>query len=894
MFSIRRFQVLLSLLFRRETVETELDAEVQAFFDAMVERYIEQGLSAEEARRFARLNFEHPEQVKEKVRDRRTGAMFSSFLRDVKYAWRTLRKSPAFTSVTILTLGLGIGATTAIFSVVYAVLLRPLPYRDPGRLVSLIPTSRDQVKEEFLFPDYEFLRAQSRSFENIAVFYKNTGFSRVTLTGTSEPESVKGGYVSANLFPLLGMTPHLGRPFTSEEETQSARVVVLSHRLWQRRFASRPDILGRTLAIDNVLFQVIGVMPEDFQIPDRDSQFWAPITTNRFWLDRPESDRPAKRTRTRGFYARWNLVARLKPAVSLEQAQAEMRWFGPQLQGREPDLNEGLSLTALPLQVEVSGPTRLALSVLLAAVSGLLLIACVNAAHLMLAHGMGRAHEVAVRLSLGASRGALVRFILIESLILSVLAGSFGVVIAVPATRALVIFGPADIPRLEQAGVNTEILVFTLGLSCLTALLCGFLPAWKLSRSSPHEVLKAGGHRSSTGAGVRRTRASLVMVECALTVILLSGAVLLMRSFIAVQSVDPGFHPEQVLTVRVQLPSGTHHDSLYDEALQRIKMVSGVRQAGAIDDLFESGTTDLGSVHISEPPSIVAGQLRVWANWKRIRGDYFQAMGISLLQGRYFTFQDHAHAPLAAIIDQSMARHYWPGESAIGKRFRGWDKRGYHDDPLFVVGIIRGTRSHGREVAPTPHVYQPADQDNFEKATQDLVIRTEGDPNKLSATIREIVRSLDSTAIVSRITTLEEQLDQQISPRRFQTWLLGVFSALALTLASVGLYGVMQYMVVQRRQEIGIRMALGAAPGRLLRMILQEGALLVIPGLIAGLVGARWLTTLLSGILFGITPSDPWTYGGVAALLMTVATAAVMVPAWHAAKVDPLTALRQD
>ena len=793
-------------------------------------------------------------------------------VRDFHYALRSIRKNPAFAVVTVLTLALGIGANTAMFSVIYAVLLRPLPYHDPGRLALVFQSSPTDSRQPILLPDFEILKSQGQSFSDLAAYYKNTGFSRVTLTGVAEPESVQGGYVSANFFPLLGVAPLLGRVFTAEEQAQREQVVVLSNALW-RRFRS-----GRTLEIDGKSFLVIGVMPADFQFPARETQFWAPITTNPHWLDRtvPGS--------ARGAYARWNAIGRLKPDVPIGFAQAEMNVLATRMQQRDPDLNGGLGLNVVPLQVELSGNTRLALYILFAAVSFVLIISCANAAHLMLARGASRDREMAVRIALGAGRADLVRQLFSESIALSILAGCFGLVLAEFGLRALIAYGPRNLARLEQAGIDSQVLAFTIFISFLAAILFGLLPAWKTSAVTPNESLKAGGRGSSGAVALSRTRGFLVVMEFALTVVLLTGAGLLIRSFLAVRAVDSGFDTEHVLTLRISLPAGRQHAGLLDEALERIKGIPGVRAAGAISGIFEQS----GSTMAAAPPT--GGRLRVWARWKSIRGDCLEALGVPLLRGRAFSPQDGANAPLVAIIDQSMARRYWPGEVAIGKQFRGQDSRGRNDDPLTVVGVIHDTRAQGLESNPSPHVYQPTAQAGM--TTPDLVVRTTGDPVKLAAIVRHAVRSLDRFAIVSGVTTLEQQLSDQIAPRRFQTWLLSLFSLVALVLASIGIYGVMHYTVTQRNHEIGIRIALGARAGDVMGMVLRQGLGLALPGLVAGLAGSQWLTHVFASILFGVKPNDLITNIGVALVLTGVAIAAISIPAWRAARVDPLEALR--
>jgi putative ABC transport system permease protein len=769
-----------------------------------------------------------------------------------------------------------------MFSVIYAVLLRPLPYHDPNHLALLFQTSPTDSRQPLLLPDYEILKTQNKSFSNLAIFYKNTGFSRVTLTGVPEPESVQAGYVSANFFPLLGITPQLGRAFTAEEQAQRQQLVVLSNTLWQHRFGSDPNVTGKTIEVDGNSFQIIGVMPPDFQFPAREIQFWAPITTNRYWLDRS-----VKGANARGYYARWNAIARLKPGVSFEHAQTEMSVLSKNLERRDPDLNQGLSLNVVPLQVELNGNTRLALYILSAAVSFVLIISCANAAHLMLARGASRDREMAVRIALGATRPDLVRQLFAESIAVSFLAGAFGLVLAEFGVRALIAYGPRDLPRIEQAGLDSHVLAFTIAISFLAAIFFGLLPAWKTSAVTPNESLKSGGRGSSSAVALTRTRAFLVMMEFALTVVLLTGAGLLIRSFLAVRAVDSGFDTEHVLTLRISLPAGRRHTGLLDEALERIKQIPGVHAAGAINGIFEPSA----SPHAADAP-LNSGRLRVWAGWKSIRGDCLEALGVPLLRGRAFNPQDGSNAPLVAIIDQSMARRYWPGQDAIGKQFRGQDARGHNDDPLTVVGVIHDTRAQGREAEPAPHVYQPAAQSG--DPTPDLAIRTTGDPVKLAAIVRDAVRSLDHSAIISGATTLEQQLSDQIAPRRFQTWLLSLFSLVALALASIGIYGVMHYAVTQRNHEIAIRIALGARAENVMAMVLRQGLGLALPGLAAGLAVSQWLTHIFGSILFGVKPNDPLTNIGVAFVLAAVAIAAISIPAWRAARVDPLEALRRE
>jgi len=735
------------------------------------------------------------------------------------------------------------------------------------------------------------LKAQSQSFESMSVFYKNTGFSRVNLTGSAEPEVVQGGFVSADFFPLMGMAPQTGRFFTLEEEKQRDRVVILSHGLWNRRFGGAPDVIGRKLQIDGADFQVIGVMPATFQFPAHDTQFWASITTNRYWLDRPALDK----THVRGFYARWNVVARLKPDVSLQKAQAEMNILANRLEQNDPDLNKGHGVNTLPLRVELNGNTSLALFMLLAASSFVLLIACVNVANLILARGISREREIAIRAALGAGRVRLIRQLFTESVMLSMLSGCFGLYLAAVGVPAIIALAPTDIPRLEESGLDSMVLAFTLGIALLAAIICGLVPAWKISRSNPGKPLNSGGRSQSGAVAFGRARGLLVIAEFALSVILLAGAGLLIRSLLAIQAVDTGFEPEHALTMRITLPAdtqATRRKAFLDSVVERLRALPGVRAAGAIDGLFQLGGVSNLSLRSVEGRAVEPHDQWTALTWKTISGEYLQAMGAPLLRGRFFSDEDGPNSPLVALINESMARRYWPNEDPIGKRFKGQDKRGRNDDWLTVIGVVGDMRSHGLERQPTPYVFEWSGQSG--ETPSDLVVRTTGDPARFATTLRSAVRSLDQTAILSKVTTMEEQLSKQTAPRRFETSLLTLFSIIALALASTGVYGVMRYMVVQRTHEIGIRMALGAQIRDVLRLIAGEGVKLALAGSLIGLGGAWALTRLMKNLLFNVSATDPLTFIVTPLLLMVIALLACWIPAWQATKVDPLVAIRNE
>jgi putative ABC transport system permease protein len=881
-------------LFRRNAVEEELDEELRFHFDEQAEKYVRSGLSPAEAVRQARLALGSAEGVKEECRDARGVLAIDITVQDVRYAVRTLCKNPAFSLIAVATLALGIGANTAIFSVIEAVILRPLPYNNPARLVRFEGDAREGAlpvvtDSGVTYSDFESWKSRSQAFENMAVYYRNFGRSRVTLTGAAGPESVQSGFVSANFFPTLGVTPVIGRWFTSDEEDRRERVAVLSYGLWMRRFGGSSDAVGRTLQIDGMNSQVIGVMPAYFQFPAKNVQFWAPITTNHYWSESP----PFDHDHNRGYWARWDVVGRLKPRVTTAEAQAELNAINTGLSREAPDPNRLSNIRVLPLRPELNRTTRVAIYVLFAAVCCVLLIACSNVANLMLARGAGREREIAVRTAIGASRGRLVRQLFTESAVVALLSGCLGLLLASFGIRALMAYAPPDIDRLNQAGIDVGALGFALAVSLLAAVLFGLAPAWTISCSNPNDSLKSGT-RGATGAmGLTRTRGMLVVLEFALSMVLLTGAGLLVRSFLAVEAVNPGFRPEHVLTMHITMPSGTSDargKELAELTLDKVRVIPGVEAVGAIDGLLsdeQPGNWGVRMVegHATEPWT-------AWApfNWNNVRGDFFPAIGARLLRGRFFDERDSAESPLVVVIDESMAHRFWPNDDPIGRRFKGFDKRGRNDEWATVIGVVEDMRRYGREHQPAANAYEWYKQSG--RTPHDLVVRTSDDPKVLAATVRSVVRGLDRTAILSPVTTLEQQLSDQLAPRRFQTWLLTLFSFMAVMLASVGVYGVMHYSVAQRTHEIGVRMALGARTGNVLRMVIGQGISLAAIGLGVGLVGAWGLTRLLTSLLFGVTATDPMTFGVVSILLTFVAILASSIPAMRAARVDPLAALR--
>lgn len=879
-------------LFSRRRRYHELSESIREHLDETIDELVDNGMSREEAAHAARRRFGNAALLEERAREVWQYPTIESIWADVKFALRQLRRSPGFTIVSLLTLALGIGANTAVYSIIQAVLLHPLPYHDPDRLM-LLADQQDPQEGGVLYKDFETWSRHTSSFAAMAAYYRDSGWSRVTLAGGQEPQSFQGAYVTANFFSLLGVTPLLGRTFTTTEEDRHERVIVLSYGLWKRQFGGSPDVAGQELRIDGSAAKVIGVMPETFQFPAADSRFWAPITTNRYWGD------PAARTddgsHSRGFYARWQVIARLKEGVSPQQAQSDIDAIFSALQKTDSDPNRGIGVRVIQVRIQIAGDTRLALYVLFGSVCMLLLIACSNVTNLVLARGASRVHEMALRAALGASRGRIVRQLLTESFMLAMLGGLISLLFALLGIRALTAMGPRDIPRLSEADLNAGVLGFTFAIALLSAILFGLTPAVKVWRSAPNEQLKAMNITAAGAIGFASMRSVLIVVEFALSVLLLTAAGLLIHSFLLVRSVNPGFEPERVFNIHVTFPAGTsgqQMSTISDSIAHRLRAIPGVKSVGAIEGIFDLGPTNNIGLRSIEGRSPEPRQQWTALNWNTVREDYFQAMGAELLRGRYFTQEDGPSSPLVAIIDESMAGRYWQGDDPIGKRIKGQDRRGHNDDWVTVIGVVRDIRTHGLERSATPHVYEWYRQ--ADNPTPDIVVRATGNPAAIASELHNVVRSEAPMAILSSVTTVQQQLLQQLAPRRFQTLLLGVFSSLALVLATIGIYGLIHYSVVQRTKEIGIRMALGALRGDILLAVIKQGLLLAGIGLGIGLM-ADWVSTRsLSRLLYGVAPFDPVTLGTVSLLLIGAALLASLIPAMRAVRVDPMQTLRSE
>jgi predicted permease len=762
--------------------------------------------------------------------------------------------------------------------VVNAVLLRPLPYPEADRLVFLWSEApRQNIRERAsAYANFSDWRDQNKSFEDLAASDPTV----VTLTGAAEPEQVMSIRASANLFPLLGMAPMLGRTFTADEEQQKRRVVVLSHGLWQRRFGASSNVLGQTLEIDGVSSQVIGVMPKHF-ISDEETRIWEPHTLFPDW----EAQKAQRGTGS------WQVVGRLKPQVSLAQAQTEMNTIAQRLEQAYPDANKGLGVNLIPLQLQYTGSNvRLALWMLFGAVVLVLLIACTNVANLMLARGIAREREMAIRMALGAGRLRLIRQLLTESGLLVLLAGAVGLLIASWGIQAVLSFSPPNIRNLDSVAIDARVLAFTTIVSLLTGLLFGLAPALKISQSQPGAALKEG-RSASGGISGRRLRGLLVITEFGLAVLLLAGAGLLLRSFSKLQAVDPGFDPARMLLAQLTPARNGTADQwriFYQQVSERIAALPFVEAVGLTSEIFISGNPD-GLITIEGAAPEVAATARIPFRRDVISEGLFQTLRVPLRKGRFFNAQDNQGAMRVTIINETMARRFWPGEEALGKRF----KLGPAQSPnpwLTVVGIVGDMRRQNLERQPIAQIFRPYLQSSERRLI--LLIRTTGEPTQLAPLVRNEIRAIDKTVLVNGISTLESLLARNVAQRRFQTWLLTLFSALALLLSAVGIYGLIHQSVALRTREIGMRMALGARPRDVLRLVIGQGMRLALCGIGIGLLGAFAITRVLTGLLFGVTATDPMTFIATPLLLALVAMLACYLPARRATKVDPMVALR--
>ena len=869
----------------RSRAENEMDTELWFHVETYAEDLIRRGVPAEEARRRALVEFGGMQNAKEYCRDARGANTVESFFQDLRYGARSMRRSPGFTAVAVIALALGIGANAAVFSVVNAVLLRPLAFKDPGRLVTVMHNKNNPVA----VANYIDWRDQSRSFEEMAA----ADYWTPNLTGTDPPEHLWGLQVTQNMFPMLGVAPMMGRWFVVGEDTKgSDHEVILSARLWQRRFNGDPNILGKTITLNGEAYEIVGVMPPEFKF----APFWA--THAELWVPETLGDRILNRD---GNSLR--IFARLKPGVTLAQAQAEIKGITARLEKLYPGTNR--SVTVTPLRTMVVGDIETPLLVFLGAVGFVLLIACANVAHMLLARSAARQKEIAVRTALGAGRLRLVRQFLTENLLLAAIGGTAGLVLAIWGTRALVALSPANIPRLDSVTIDARVVLFLIGVTVLTSVVFGLLPAMNASAVNLSDTLKESGRGTSEGMRRNRFRNFLVVSEFALALMLLIGAGLMIRSFAALKSDDPGFNPHNVLSMVVSVAGSKeaapgHRAIFYQQLLDRVRALPGVEAAGGINHLPLAGDLWGWPFTIEGRPKSQPGE-SPWGIYRIVTPGYFHAMRLPLLRGRDISAEDSANAPGVVIINERAAARYWPGEDPIGKRITFDDGKSSNPTWLTIIGIAKNAKQGDWTDKPQQEVYLAAFQNQqylndpgSHFAYMTLIVRAAGDPGLLTSAVKDAVWSFDRNLPISQVLTMDGVVADANAEPRFEMLLLGMFAAVALALAALGIYGVMSYSVTRRTHEIGIRVSLGASRGNILLLIVKQGMLLALIGSTAGIGGALLLSRLMTKLLYGVHPNDPITFCAVAIILMIVALAASYIPARRAMRVDPMVALRHE
>jgi putative ABC transport system permease protein len=800
-----------------------------------------------------------------------------SIIKDIRYGLRSLLKRPGFTAIALIALALGIGANTAIFSLVNAVVLQPLPFPEPDRLVWAWGNIRNGINRASVSPlDFLDFRSQNKTFEQFAA--SSTLPVPVTLTGSGEPERLTASGVTGNYFDAFGIAPVLGRGFSLENEKPGQdQVTVLSHALWQKRFGGDPAIINRTIVLDGKACEVIGVMAANVSLPQT-AQLWVPLNFDAS---------PDMKMRKAHFL---RPIGRLKRGVTLAQAQADTDLIAGQLEKQYPDSNTGWNLRLVSLRDQLVGASRTPLFILFGAVGFVLLIACANVANLLLVRAAARQKEIALRTALGASRFRIVRQMITESLLLALLGGALGALLATWGVELLVSLSEGSIPVTANVKIDTTVLAFTLLISIVTGLLFGLAPAFRTMKVDLIDSLKDGTRGSGEGT-LRRNRTSslLVVLESAVAVMLLIGAGLLVRSLIALQQVDPGFDSNNVLTVRIDLSRGKYNtpeksSNFFQELQTRVSNLPGVETAGFVTELPLSG-------QLNDMPFTVEGRPTagpndaIGADFRRVNQNYFNALRIPLLRGRNFTEQEVRQSDKVIIVSQQLVNAAFPNEEALGKRLiTGMN------EPFEIIGIVGDIRHNSLAGPPFPAMYMPT------RATgrMNLVIRTQSDPLSIVSGVRKEVQAIDSDQPIAAVKTMNDWVASSVAAPRYRTTLLGLFAVLAMVLAATGIYGVMSYSVAQRTHEIGVRMALGARQLDVLTLVVRQGMILTLIGVVLGLGGAFALTRVMSTLLFGITAKDPITFAVVAALLIAVAFVACFVPARRATKVDPLTALRYE
>lgn len=874
-----RVRSILEALFRRSSLEAGMDVELRAHIDIYTEDLIRSGVARAEAERRSRVAFGRIEAVKEDCREARGLRWPNELRQDLRYAFRSLRKAPGFAAAAVLSLVLGIGANAAIFSVINAALIRPLPYAEPGRLFAVYEnrTSRGAGFGSFANANFVDLRASAPSFEDMAAHLS----TRLTLTSAGEAEQLSGRLVTGNMFAVLGVSAHRGRTLIPEDGMPGKpRVILLSYALWQRKFQADPAIVGRALNLDGNSYTVTGIMPDTFRFPGAQDEFWAPLR-----LDAKDQQQRSNHNLA--------CIARLKRSADPRQARSEISFIARRLQREYPDTNAGIDFALLPLHESLTRAVRGGLIVLLAAVGLMLLIACANVGNLILARSTARRRELAIRVALGVGRWRLVRQMLTESLCLALLGGATALALCLAITNTLRTSLPPALTPAGEIRVDAGVLCFGLLAAVTAGLLSGLAPALLVAGGKMHLWL-AGSSRSATGSGAEvRTRSALVAAEVSLTLMLLIGAGLLLRSFVRLMDVDPGFKPANVLAVRFTLPQFLYpapgnRMSFYQRLLERMEATPGVQSAALTT--CSPLTNEGGSSWFVRDGRPTTHPEELIANNRLVSENYFDSLRIPLREGRTFSRNDGADAPPVAVINESMARRFWPGESPVGKRFQFVNKPWVQ-----IIGVVGDIHQTALDLDPAAEIYRPITQDTQAwLAPRALLIRTRGEPAAFGPLVRQQFQALDSGVPIFRLDSMEALLEKTVASRRLQVWLVGAFGLVSLLLASIGIYGVVAYVVAQRGQEIGLRMALGATRGNVVAMMLRKGLSPVLIGLLIGVVLAPALGGLLSSQLYHVTATDTLTFATAPLVLLLIAVCAAYFPSRRAARIDPMLALRQN
>ena len=882
-----RFRSFAAAMLRRNRMEREMDEEIRFHIEAHAAELVSRGVPRQEALPRARLEFGWIETTKEECRDAVGVSFLEALIQDVRHGVRTLLRMPVFTVITVGVLALGIGANTAIFSVVDAVLLRPLAYRDSGRLVTILMNGDDPVSPA----NYIDWRDQSHAFAAMGA----ADFWSPNLTGVESPEHVAGLKVTQDLFPMLGIQPMLGRLFVEGEDKDGAdREVILSYRLWQRRFSGDFNVLGKPIVLDGNAYEVVGVMPQGFQF----APFWA--THAELWVPNAFG----ARINNRGGNS-LRVFARLKDGVPLTQARVEMAGITGRLEQQYPGTNRDVVVT--PLKEKVVGQIETPLLVLLGAVGFVLLITCANVAHMLLARAAARQKEVAVRAALGARRGRIIRQFLTESLLLGCLGGATGLALSVLATRALIAISPANIPRMQTVTIDLRAALFLFAATLLTSVAFGLGPALQASSINVNDTLKEGSRGNSQGVGRNRLRSLLVISEFALALMLLIGAGLMIRTFAALQAVDAGFNPHNVVSMVVSVAGSGEADparrpTFYHQLMERVRSLPGVQAAGAINHLPLAGDLWGWPFVIEGRPKPRPGESPSGV-YRMVTPGYFAAMRLPLIRGRDVSETDSVSAPGVVIINERAAKEYWPAEDPMGQRISFDDGKTNPPTWLTIIGVAKDAKQYDWAATPFPEVYLAAFQNHdflgdsgseveSHVAYITLVARTAGDPAAVAPAMKEAAWSLDRNLAISQVVTMDGVVADANAEPRFEMLLLTIFAAVALVLAGVGIYGVIGYSASRRTHEIGVRMSLGATRRDVLFLVVRQGLWLALAGSVTGLAGALLLSRLMTKLLYGVQPTDPATFVAVATGLGFVAMLACYLPARRATRIDPVAALR--